>query len=298
MAAQQLLFGDPTAADRRALTGDTVMLDALGALGADPQVVLSQQERRQLLTQGFLHLGAPLLSPAQCEEAKRRVHAQIAAEEKGEPFSVGSEGESALRLGNLFNKINHDGLFDVAVTHPRLLGAMRLMLGDAFKLSSLNFRGALPGAGHQGFHTDWGENPSALSDPPQFQVCNSIWMLDAFTPDNGATRVLPGSHLTGRTTQVLADAAAPQPGEVLVQGEQGSVCVFSSHLFHGGTLNRSSSPRMAMHGFYTRRCYGQQVDQNQALHPDTWRRLSRTERGRAAIAVLDVLEPAAAAPRL
>ena len=70
----------------------------------------------------------------------------------------------------------------------------------------------------------------------QYQVCNSIWMLDEFTPENGATRVLPGSHLTGRTTTVLADASAPQPGEVLVQGEQGSVCVFSSHLFHGGTL--------------------------------------------------------------
>ena len=55
---------------------------------------------------------------------------------------------------------------------------------------------------------------------------------------------------------------------------------------------------MAMHGFFTRRCFGQQVDQNEALHPDTWHRLSQTEEGRAAIAVLDVLEPATAAPRL
>ena len=134
--------------------------------------------------------------------------------------------------------------------------------------------------------------------PGEFQqVCNSIWLLDAFTPNNGATRVLPGSHLTGRTTAVLADSTAPQPGEYLVQGKQGSVCIFSSHLFHGGTLNTTSdNNRMAMHGYFTRRCFGQQVNQQEALRPETYDRLKQTAKGRAAIAVLDVVEPTV--PRL
>ena len=177
---------------------------------------------------------------------------------------------------------------------------MRLMLGDSFKLSSLNFRGANPGSGLQGLHTgarsgsacvrlspsskrdgcaDWGENLPALGPrvPGEFQqVCNSIWLLDAFTPNNGATRVLPGSHLTGRDTSVLADNTAPQPGEYLVQGKQGTVCIFSSHLFHGGTLNTSDNYRMAMHGYFTRRCFGQQVNQQEALRPETYDRLKQT----------------------
>lgn len=112
--------------------------------------------------------------------------------------------------------------------------------------------------------------------------------------------MVPGSHLTGRTTAVLADSTAPQPGEVIVQGEQGSVCIFSSHLFHGGTLNHTAAPRMAMHGFFTQRCFDQQVDQQAALRPETFARLSQTEQGRAAIAVLDVLDStdSAAMPRL
>ena len=95
---------------------------------------------------------------------------------------------------------------------------------------------------------------------------------------------------------MLADNMAPQPGEYLVQGKQGSVCIFSSHLFHGGTLNTSDAPRMAMHGYFTRRCFGQQVNQQEALRPETWDRLKQTAKGRAAIAVLDVVEPTA--PRL
>ena len=94
-----------------------------------------------------------IMTPEQCEEAKRRIHDQIASEEAGEPFSVGSEGDDALRLSNVFNKQNPDGLFDAPVTHPRVLACMRLMLGDSFKLSSLNFRGANPGSGLQGLHT-------------------------------------------------------------------------------------------------------------------------------------------------
>ena len=116
-------------------------------------------------------------------------------------------------------------------------------------------------------------------------------MLDEFGPDNGATRVLPGSHLTGRTSSVLADATAPQPGDTLVQGQQGSVCVFSSHLFHGGTLNTTDKHRNAMHGFFTRRCFSQQVDQQNALTMQTWNRLQQSQTGKVAATILDVVDP-------
>ena len=65
-------------------------------------------------------------------------------------------------------------------------------------------------------------------------------MLDDFTPDNGATRMMPGSHTWGtRPQDVLADPMAPHPQEVLLTGKAGSVAVMNAHLWHGGTANRS-----------------------------------------------------------
>ena len=157
---------------------------------------LTAEEREQLQTEGFLMLEA-VLSAAECEEAKRRIHAQMALEEPGVPFSVGHE-KGALRLSNIFNKDNDDGLFDAPLTNRKVLACMRLMLGDSFKLSAMNSRGAEPGAGGQAYHTgpctratapclclslkeaaapDWGENPGALETPPAFQVGNSVWLL-------------------------------------------------------------------------------------------------------------------------
>ena len=97
---------------------------------------------------------------------------------------------------------------------------------------------------------------------------------------------------------ILADSLGPQPGEVLVTGPQGSVVVFSGHCFHGGTLNTTAAPRMAMFSAYTRRHYKQQANQQEALAPETYARLCETGRGRAAIAVLDVLDPRGPLPKL
>jgi hypothetical protein len=120
-------------------------------------------------------------------------------------------------FGSVFNKCNHDGLFDATVAHPKLLAAMRLMLGDHLRRFSLNVRGAAPGSGHQDLHTDW--NPGALETPPSYQITNSIWMLDAFTEANGATRVVPQSHRSGDGGQPppsLADAAGARHNHVSV----------------------------------------------------------------------------------
>lgn len=158
-------------------------------LGADPMTVLTADERHRLTHEGFFVLH-DILTHDQCEEMKRRIHRQIAAEgDQKRPFSVGTE-RGALRLSNILNLDNADGLFDVGITHPRVLACMRLVLGDAFKLSAMNTRGAAPGGGAQGFHTDWGENSGALCSPPEYQVCISVWMLDDFTAENVSSLIV------------------------------------------------------------------------------------------------------------
>jgi ectoine hydroxylase-related dioxygenase (phytanoyl-CoA dioxygenase family) len=172
------------------------------------------------------------------------------------------------------------------------------MLGGCFRRFSLNVRGAAPGSGHQDFHTDWGKNPGALMTPPVYQITNSIWMLDEFTTSNGATRILPTSHKSGEGGQPpasLTNAAASQRGEVLCTGPQGSVVVFSSHCFHGGTLNTTEITRMAVHSAFVRRsvtnCEGHSYEQQNPLSPAVLDRLCETAHGRAVVTVLDVTNP-------
>mgnify|MGYP000395025474 CR=1 FL=1 len=79
-------------------------------------------------------------------------------------------------------------------SHPRILEVLasaRHVLGPRFKLSSLNARSINPGCLlTQPLHADM----SALPDDDGFWVFNSLWMLDDFTPDNGALRYVPGTH--------------------------------------------------------------------------------------------------------
>ena len=45
--------------------------------------------------------------------------------------------------------------------------------------------------------------------------------------------------------------------------------MFNSHLWHGGTRNRTAPPRRALHSYFTRRGNGQQLDQREYIRPET-----------------------------
>jgi ectoine hydroxylase-related dioxygenase (phytanoyl-CoA dioxygenase family) len=140
------------------------------------------------------------------------------------------------------------------------------------KLSSLNARSADPfGDVGQPLHVDM----AAIPDERGYWVCNTIWVLDDFTPDNGATRMIPGSHRWGtRPQDVLADPMAPHPDEVLLLAKAGSIAIMNAHMWHGGTANRTSAPRLAMHAFYCRRDKPQQQYQKRLLRPEVQASLS------------------------
>jgi ectoine hydroxylase-related dioxygenase (phytanoyl-CoA dioxygenase family) len=175
------------------------------------------------------------------------------------------------RLADLVNK---GPMFQPCFTDPRVLACMAHVLGE-FKLSSLNFREALPGQGLQALHADYG-GPAPASG---FQVCNSVWLLDDFTADNGATRVVPGSHRSDTVPRLaMPDPTAPHPDEVKLAAPAGTVVVFNSHLWHGGTENRSDRPRRGLHSYFTRRTNGQQTDQKKYLRQETLAGLSPAAR--------------------
>ena len=177
------------------------------------------------------------------------------------------------RLANLVDK---DPLFDRCWTYPAQLAAVvHVFAGRNFKLHSVNGRSAHPGHGLQALHPDWHEAVQA----GDYRVCNSIWMLDAFTQENGATRVVPGSHRWGRVPkEAMTNPRNQHADEVLLLGDPGTCAIFNSHLWHGGTTNRSKAPRRALHGAFVRREHQQQTVQRDYLSPATVSRLTVAER--------------------
>lgn len=180
-----------------------------------------------------------------------------------EGAAAGSEFKTETGSRRLANLVNKGETFQRVVAEPRLLRFIELVLGSEFKLSSLNARSANPHNGiSQPLHADMG----AIADDLGYWVCNSVWMLDDFTTQNGPIRVVPGSHRWKQLpTDVMNDPADAHPDEVVITGKAGTVVVMNAHAWHGGTANHTDSPRTALHGFYARRDKPQQQYQRKLL---------------------------------
>ena len=230
---------------------------------------LTADEKAHLDRNGYLPLPG-VLTQAEVD----RFGARLAELSAAEGEQAGLEVHQETGTDRLADLVNKDPMFEICLSYPRLLAAIHHVLGD-FKMFSLNSRAAHPGQGHQGLHTDYGEPV----EPGEYRVCNSIWLLDDFTPDNGATRVVPGSHLFAKLpNQAMADPADAHPDEVQLLAPAGTVVVFNSHLWHGGTLNRTDRPRRAMHSAFCRREIPQQLDQKAYIRRTTYDRLSPAQR--------------------
>jgi ectoine hydroxylase-related dioxygenase (phytanoyl-CoA dioxygenase family) len=221
-----------------------------------------EQHRRELAETGFTvledYMGLGLLN-----EMRARVE-QLLEEEGAAAGSEFKTEENARRLANLVDK---GEVFREAISRPEVLELVESVLGENFKLSSLNMRSANPRSSSvQPFHVDMG----LLPDEKGYAVCNCVWMLDDFTLENGALRVIPGSHKWGKKPQdEMADHYASHPQELLVTGRAGTVVVMNAHAWHGGTANRTDKERRALHSFFCRHDIPQQQYQKKLLRAET-----------------------------
>ena len=170
----------------------------LGARRRSADRAEQKRPRREGLTQCFRALSTTSGS-RHCATASRSY-----ARKKGStPVSKSIRSRALDASPDLCNK---GPVFDRVYTHPKVLAAVHHVISRPFKLSSLNARDALPGEGLQGMHADWGADYDG-----QFHVCNSVWLLDDFSEENGCTRLVPGSHKGQHPSKVLTDAQASHP---------------------------------------------------------------------------------------
>ncbi|TMM57306.1 phytanoyl-CoA dioxygenase family protein [Maribacter algarum] len=245
--------------------------------------MLTEKEVEALDRDGYLPLGQ-LLPDSEVLMVNKRIDELIALEGENagselfdskyirHPKEVGAD-----RLANLVNK---GSIFDIFYTQPKVLAAIEAVLGNQFKLSSLNYRAAKPGLGLQNLHVDYGNTvPNG-----GYKVCNTIWLLDDFTKNNGATRIVPGTHKAKQLPQdAIRDPSLPHPDEILIQASAGSVFVFNSHVWHGGTTNKTDKYRRSIHSYFCTSDQPQQLDQKQYISSETRNRI-----GQKAQKILDV----------
>jgi ectoine hydroxylase-related dioxygenase (phytanoyl-CoA dioxygenase family) len=227
--------------------------------------MIADSERSQLEERGYVVL-EDFIAPDRLERLRERVEEVYSAE--GE--RAGSEFRHEDHVRRLANLVAKGEIFEDLVSDPEILERVGCVLGSDFKLSSLNARSANPFENcRQPLHVDAG----AIADERGYWVCNTIWLLDDFTPENGATRCVPGSHKWRMNpVAAVADPLAPHPEEILVAARAGAVVVMNAHLWHGGTENRTALPRRAIHAFYCRNDKPQQQYQKALIPPDVQER--------------------------
>jgi ectoine hydroxylase-related dioxygenase (phytanoyl-CoA dioxygenase family) len=106
-------------------------------------------------------------------------------------------------------------------------------------VSSLSSISILPGEIAQPIHAD--DQLIPLPKPHVPTVCNTMWALTDFTEANGATRLVPGSHLRDHSPEYGA-AYDSIPAEM----EKGSVLVWVGSLWHGGGANTTDERRVGI----------------------------------------------------
>jgi len=208
------------------------------------------------------------LAPDKLDAVRTRLVGQAAAEVADGTDYV-YEGGANQRVWTLLNK---GEVFEELAQDPLILKLMGHMLGPDFLLSNIDANIAGPGGEPMFLHADQSFVPPPW--PPYPLVANVMWMLDDFTPENGATRIVPGSHKLGQGPDW-----SKLPETVPVCGPAGTAFVFEGRLWHQTGANTTESERR--HGilaYYCRPFMRQQENWFVSLEPEVLERATFTLR--------------------
>jgi ectoine hydroxylase-related dioxygenase (phytanoyl-CoA dioxygenase family) len=224
--------------------------------GASVDPALAEADLAAMQRDGYVIL-PDLLTPAQLDEIREAVTPLLDRHGRN-----GFEGHATQRVYSVLNKT---AACDVIADHPRVLALLDRMFMPNYLLSMLQAINILPGEQAQMLHSDDSFYP--LPRPRAPLGAATIWAIDDFTADNGATDIIPGSHLWGDR---MPEDSEREP----VVMRAGSCVFFPGTLWHGGGANRSDCPRLAVTAQYCEPWLRPQEAFTLSMTRDTARRVS------------------------
>jgi ectoine hydroxylase-related dioxygenase (phytanoyl-CoA dioxygenase family) len=185
---------------------------------------------------------------------------------------------------------NKGRCFRALVVHPLVDELVGRVLGQRFILSQMSANIARPGGVRMGLHTDqwWMPQPVRPGRPhvrpgdvtrtatPSFVepelgldiapavVVNTMWMLSDFRATNGATEVVPGSHLSGAHPSAGDQSAC---GIVAAEAPAGTLMVFDGRLWHGTGACTGDDARLGLLATFCGPQFRPQENQTLGLDP-------------------------------
>jgi ectoine hydroxylase-related dioxygenase (phytanoyl-CoA dioxygenase family) len=175
------------------------------------------------------------------------------------------EGTKTWRIYNL---LVHGELYEQIPVHANVLPVVEGVLDQGCLVSSLSSIVIGPGETAQPIHADDQLIPIPKPHPPT--VCNTMWAITDFTEENGATRLMPGTHLAD-TNPAFTNEHETIPAEMA----KGSVLVWHGSLWHGGGANNSDARRYGIAMNYCAGYIRQQENQQLGIPVDTVRRFPK-----------------------
>eukprot|EP00005_Dracoamoeba_jomungandri_P011031 CAMPEP_0174264224 /NCGR_PEP_ID=MMETSP0439-20130205/21760_1 /TAXON_ID=0 /ORGANISM="Stereomyxa ramosa, Strain Chinc5" /LENGTH=287 /DNA_ID=CAMNT_0015349997 /DNA_START=49 /DNA_END=912 /DNA_ORIENTATION=- len=190
----------------------------------------TEERLKEMLEQGYVMI-PDLLSPQKIAEIKAALRKHLIKEGRNN-----FEGYKTQRVYSIVKK--EPALMQELLLHPAVISLLDNLLLSNYLLTANQAINITPGESHQPYHHD--DQFILVPRPRQYFSVATIWAIDDFTPENGATHIFPKSHLWGN--EKPTKDMKPIPAEM----KAGSVVVFLGTLWHGGGDNVSNSSRMCV----------------------------------------------------
>lgn len=174
------------------------------------------------------------------------------------------EGTRTVRIYNLLAR---DPVFQQVPVHAAVLPLVESVLEPGCLISSLSSIAIDPDETPQILHSD--DQVIGLARPHRAVVCNTMWALSDFSEENGATRIVPGSHRLDHCPDPTA-----RYDTIAAEMPRGSVLVWHGSLWHGGGANRTSARRTGIAMNYCAGFIRQQENQQLGIPLETARSFS------------------------
>ena len=143
-------------------------------------------------------------------------------------------------------------------------------LGPHCESYQLHFTSAIqigPGESSQILHRDRGVWGGYIPRKIETQF-STVWAINDFTKENGATQVVPGSHKWHKDREPLPEEIA------YAEMKAGSVFIYTGSVLHGGGTNVTEQPRLGVFLHYAPSWLRQEENQYLSCPPEVAKNFS------------------------